>query len=186
MGQAEISEQEELEMHTIKCGHCKGTHGSVDQVRICSELKNVSFIDTSSTGVNTTQVMDAFGYGVDTHTFIPTPPALAQLIADASSAPVTEPGMYRKPNGVIFRVKWNKEKTHLYGQRLKENDYYGKKLSFEFAPGVMKELTMGMRMSLEEAKEYGKKIGSCCVCGRTLTAATSIEAGIGPICMGGV
>lgn len=35
---------------------------------------------------------------------------------------------------------------------------------------------------LGAAKEYGRRTGQCCVCGRTLTNAASIEAGIGPIC----
>jgi hypothetical protein len=34
----------------------------------------------------------------------------------------------------------------------------------------------------EAAKAYGRRTGTCCCCGRTLTAHASIEAGIGPIC----
>ena len=30
--------------------------------------------------------------------------------------------------------------------------------------------------------EYGKKFGTCCLCGRELTNAESVELGIGPIC----
>lgn len=32
------------------------------------------------------------------------------------------------------------------------------------------------------AKDYGKRTGNCCLCGRTLTNKFSIESGIGPIC----
>ncbi len=35
---------------------------------------------------------------------------------------------------------------------------------------------------LDQAVAYGRKFGSCCACGRTLTNQTSIDAGIGPIC----
>lgn len=35
------------------------------------------------------------------------------------------------------------------------------------------------------AVAYGQRTGTCGVCARTLTKATSIEAGIGPICAGG-
>lgn len=38
------------------------------------------------------------------------------------------------------------------------------------------------RMTLDEAKEYGKVTGTCCQCGRLLTNEESIAAGIGPIC----
>lgn len=34
------------------------------------------------------------------------------------------------------------------------------------------------------AIEYGRKTGTCCVCGRGLTNAVSVEEGIGPICGG--
>lgn len=36
----------------------------------------------------------------------------------------------------------------------------------------------------EAAKEYGRRTGNCCVCGRLLTNEDSIEAMIGPICAG--
>lgn len=32
--------------------------------------------------------------------------------------------------------------------------------------------------------EYGHEFGSCCMCGRELTNAESIERGIGPVCAG--
>lgn len=38
------------------------------------------------------------------------------------------------------------------------------------------------RMTLDEAKEYGKVTGTCCNCGRLLTNEESIANGIGPIC----
>lgn len=38
------------------------------------------------------------------------------------------------------------------------------------------------RMSLEDAKHYGRLYGVCVRCGATLTDEASIEAGIGPIC----
>lgn len=47
------------------------------------------------------------------------------------------------------------------------------------------------RLTLEEAKEFGKATGNCMVCGRELTndknpgpdGLTSVERGLGPICM---
>ena len=49
----------------------------------------------------------------------------------------------------------------------------------------MKTLTEPMRLTLDEAKTYGRRTGTCCCCGATLTNAVSIEAGIGPICAQG-
>lgn len=42
------------------------------------------------------------------------------------------------------------------------------------------------RMKRGEAEEvfaeYGKRFGTCCMCGRELTNAESVELGIGPVC----
>lgn len=65
---------------------------------------------------------------------------------------------------------------------------YGKALDretgrFEYQPGLTKRLAQhGVRMTLEQAREFGHLYGMCCVCGATLTDEHSIEAGIGPVC----
>lgn len=56
--------------------------------------------------------------------------------------------------------------------------------SFEYAPGMINKLSVDTRMSLDEAKEFGRLYGFCCVCAATLTDERSIEAGIGPVCAG--
>lgn len=38
------------------------------------------------------------------------------------------------------------------------------------------------RLSLEEAKAFGRMTGTCCVCARRLDVPESVEAGIGPVC----
>jgi hypothetical protein len=63
---------------------------------------------------------------------------------------------------------------------------FSPKWRFEYEQGAIHKLRPEMRMSLEEAKEFGKVYGTCCVCGRTLTNETSIEEGIGPVCGGRV
>lgn len=55
---------------------------------------------------------------------------------------------------------------------------------FDYAAGVVRRLSLETRLSLDEAKEYGAVYGVCCVCSRTLTKESSIEAGIGPVCAG--
>lgn len=100
-----------------------------------------------------------------------------------AALPATEPGMYQKPSGTIYRVKFNKLRTHLYAERVTQETYYGKpKLVFTYMPGEIKNLTADMRMTVDTAKIASQHFGACCVCGRTLTAKESIAAGIGPVC----
>lgn len=90
--------------------------------------------------------------------------ALAQNIA---------PGMYLR-DGKVYKVV-----TSQAGRP------YAKVLNgttFEYAPGALKTLDATHRMSLEDAKKFGRETGTCCSCGRELTNPESIEAGIGPIC----
>ena len=67
-------------------------------------------------------------------------------------------------------------------------EYAGKLHGGYFAPvkstpeGTLERLTVILDHPLEQAVAYGRKFGSCCACGRTLTNHASIEAGIGPIC----
>jgi len=58
----------------------------------------------------------------------------------------------------------------------------GGNATFEFAKGMVYKLKPEEKMTLEQAAEYGRLYGVCCVCGATLTDEDSIAAGIGPIC----
>jgi len=53
---------------------------------------------------------------------------------------------------------------------------------FVYAPGEVRNITPDMLLSLADAKAFGRRTGTCCCCGRTLTKAISIEQGIGPVC----
>ena len=55
-------------------------------------------------------------------------------------------------------------------------------VEFVYARGMVYKLSEDTRMTLAEAKEWGVLYNTCCVCGATLTDATSVENGIGPIC----
>jgi len=107
--------------------------------------------------------------------------AEAEMAADQArelSAPATE-GMYAK-DGEIYKVQRAVHGSgHLYVKRLDKATQ-----SFEYAPGILRQLTMADRMTLAEAKAYGALYGVCCVCARTLTNEESIAAGIGPVCAG--
>lgn len=55
--------------------------------------------------------------------------------------------------------------------------------SFEYVgKRPLRNLTPDHKMTLEEAKAFGRVYGVCCNCSATLTREESIEAGIGPIC----
>ena len=104
----------------------------------------------------------------------------------ADIRPVTEDGMYRTSDTVIYKVQWNQSKTNLYAKVLvhSEDPEGEADAHFEYAPGALRHLTAADKMTLEQAKNYGALYGTCIVCGRTLTDERSIEAGIGPVCAG--
>jgi hypothetical protein len=103
--------------------------------------------------------------------------------APAASTAITD-GMYRK-DGVIYKVqKAVHGSGNLYAKKLVISEVQGDKAGFEYAPGIVRKLTLADKMTLEEAKEFGQLYGICCQCGATLTDETSIAAGIGPICAG--
>jgi uncharacterized protein DUF6011 len=101
----------------------------------------------------------------------------------ARKAPVTQDGMYRLGDQIV-KVQKSRQGDRLYAKALlgnKEEGFY-----FEYTPGLINKLTAEDRMSLEEAKEFGKLYEWCCVCSTRLTDEKSIAAGIGPICGGRV
>lgn len=85
-----------------------------------------------------------------------------------------EEGMY-KVDGEIFKV-YHTQAGHLATKQLTEDgfEYTGQR--------PLNSIKPEHRMTLDEAKEYGKVTGTCCNCGRLLTNEESIAAGIGPIC----
>lgn len=100
-----------------------------------------------------------------------------------SSTPELDEGMYRVGEDIfkVYYTRGNAERApQLVTKQLIEGhfEYKGKKpLSF---------IKAEHRMTLDEAKEYGKVTGTCCVCAAKLTNEKSIAAGIGPVCGGRV
>lgn len=111
--------------------------------------------------------------------------------APAKASPVTEPGMYRTPDGELYKVQAAKGHGGLYAKHLVElaepvvMKTKTKTHDFEYEQGCIRKLTAEMRLTLDEAKAWGRETGTCCNCGAELTKAESIAAGIGPICAGG-
>jgi hypothetical protein len=117
------------------------------------------------------------------------PYAYAQPLAER----VTEPGMYRGPDGDPVKVQKSRGSDRLYakrlvrigGERLTETDAVVR-FEFQYEQGLSYHLRASDRMTLEEAKAFGIRYGVCCVCGAFLKDATSVANGIGPICAGKV
>lgn len=143
----------------IRCAHCKGRHDTVIAVKECY-LRSVAVKNT------------------------PKHAPKAPAVAFVPTQPVTQPGIYRKVTGSavsVYRVR--KSKTgNLYAEALVVAAQPGHKGKFLYAPGAIKALTADMKMTLEQAKEFGHAYGSCCVCGALLSDPKSVEAGIGPVC----
>lgn len=121
-------------------------------------------------------------------------PVRAAAAAVPEADRVTEPGMYRDANGDLYKVQasrddesklYAKALTRIGGQRLTETDETVR-FEFTYAPGAVYRLRASDRLSLDDAKAFGIRYGVCCVCGRTLKDASSVAAGIGPICAGNV
>lgn len=104
----------------------------------------------------------------------------AQLIGQLKRLPKLhkdelEDGMYMV-SGTVYKVQ---HAIHGSGRQ------YAKVLThsgFQHSAGGLKLIRPEHRMTLEQAKEYGKVYGVCCRCGIALTDEASIEAGIGPVC----
>lgn len=100
-------------------------------------------------------------------------------------------GVYRR-NGVIYVVKFNRQKTNKYVSQLVELTGSARRLNepgehvpidFEYAPGMLARLRPGDQLSLEEAKPYIIRYGRCLFCGQFLRAARSVERSVGPVCI---
>lgn len=101
----------------------------------------------------------------------------------APTAKTTELGIYRY-DGEIHRVKRSRTTGYHYAQRLTivRNDEGKNTGEWVPAKGMIYKLKPEHRLSLEEAKAWGKVTEVCCRCGAELENDGSIEAGIGPVC----
>lgn len=91
---------------------------------------------------------------------------------------VNQDGIYRTEDGTVYKVQ---KAVHGSGR------LYAKRLDpriprFEYDSGAIFKLKPEMKLTLEQAKEFGRLYGVCCSCGATLTDENSIAEGIGPIC----
>ena len=103
----------------------------------------------------------------------------------AAESPVdVQIGMYVSDD-VMYRVYKARGGSHLLVKRLDGGDAVGWSYTYVGnAARVLPRLPGLRRLTLEEAKGWGKRTGTCCVCARVLTDGESIDRGIGPRCGG--
>jgi hypothetical protein len=107
----------------------------------------------------------------------------AALVTDGATMTPLAPGMYQTPAGDLVKVQAARGTGNLYGKTLVSTDG-GETYAFTYTPGATRGLTQDHRLSLDAAKAWGKRTGTCCNCGALLTDPVSVDAGIGPICAG--
>lgn len=95
---------------------------------------------------------------------------------------VTQDGFYKHGEAIVKVQVAVHGSGNLYAKRLIVSEYG--KATWEYTPGLVRDLTEAERLTFDQAVEFGRLYGVCGVCGRTLTDEVSIEAGIGPICAG--
>lgn len=113
------------------------------------------------------------------------------LSPEPAAKPLTD-GFYARPNAdgvTIFKVVWNQAETNLYAKQLfvetvpaEDGHPEIHRAHWGYAPGAVKSLTLAMKLTEEQAAEFGKLYGVCCICSARLTNEESIERGIGPVC----
>lgn len=96
-----------------------------------------------------------------------------------------EAGMYRTEDGNIYRVYLGQKSGRMLVKQVVGDEASG--YGYEYVGAAQYKLPQDAeRMTLAEAKEWGKMTGHCCVCARRLDVPESVDAGIGPVCAGRV
>lgn len=157
----------------MKCGHCQTYGVSVSHVRDCSQGRTIQAAVLEGTEFSG-----------------PTEEDLER------NAPVTEAGFY-KSGDAIYKVQiavHGSGKPYAKVLVLEEPDCGGCAngepcgagcrwtASWEYAPGAIKSLRAGDRLTAEQAHEFGSVYGFCVFCSKPLTDERSIFAGYGEKC----
>lgn len=105
--------------------------------------------------------------------------AVKELRKTTKPAPSTlEEGLYRKGD-TVYLVRRSRS-GYPYALKLTKDstEYVGASP----LAGLTQDMKMSTAQAVEIAASYGKSTGICCMCGRQLRTAQSIEQGIGPVC----
>ena len=107
-------------------------------------------------------------------------PESAFLWLDPEPLAAAKPGYHANPDSEdFFCVVTTKDGKRTYAKKLV---MHGNRATWEYAPGVGRELAASQPMDLEDAKFFGHLHGICFVCGRQLTVPAHALEGIGPVC----
>jgi len=85
------------------------------------------------------------------------------------------PGIYRRDDGQIFRVKFTRTFDKIYSQQL-----VGAK--WVYSPSAITTLTAEMLLTLDAARTVSRELAQCIACGRMLSDTGSLGAGMGLLC----
>lgn len=196
----------------IKCGHCQQGHGTVAEVKQCAEISPPylpSQQDFADAGDSMSEGLDRVRlllktrevesrYAQHMRVWVDSSPsnithfgiktAIARLEScpeKRSGGPVVRDGIYRTPDGEIWKVQWNRASgtgRNLYAKHWRGGGY-------RYEPGGLKAIRDTDRMTREAAAALGTDVdsplyGRCVNCSRDLTDEESIERGMGPDCWG--
>lgn len=103
----------------------------------------------------------------------------AKAATRTPAAPL-EAGMYRIADGTLVRVYYGRQSGQMLAKKVVGSDDEG--YSFEYLGKADRFVKVDQRLTLDEAKAWGRMTGTCCVCAAHLDDPTSVEAGIGPVC----
>ena len=116
----------------------------------------------------------------------------AEGFTGRSVAPELEDGMYLRTDNTIFKVYVTRSGQKVAKRAVvtvvtetgnaSETTYEATMVYEGKAP--LRTLTADMRMSLEEAQQFGALYNICCICGADLNDEVSVALGIGPWCGG--
>jgi hypothetical protein len=160
-----------------------------DVNKIVNELKKCQPRKREDTYKHDFKIDHAPGKMFDNPTHIgPDRPPVAprnQFATDETPQPLQD-GMYRRPkDGKIFKVYHTVHGANVQVAKELIVVHEGKPatVTFEYrGRRPLYTLSPKMRLTIEEARDFGALYGTCAICGRTLTNELSIHLGIGPVC----
>lgn len=112
-----------------------------------------------------------------------------------SSAADPEVGMYRTPDGTIYRCYLGQQSGRNLIKRVVDTGttYIDRRgqvrrvYEYKYVGAAAHALPAdAVRMTLDEAKAWGRMTSTCCVCAARLDDPESVDRGIGPVCGGRV
>lgn len=184
---------------TIRCAHCTGRHETVAQVRLCAQRgtqpepqpttnvvwkpKHKSWLDVERETRATRQVPPTPAVAPKPEPKRATPAAKLPEVASGRYA-VEVPGGYPEHTTLKF-FKVDRPTEGRWAGYTFLNIQAGDELfaikNFQMKLEVLRLIAADPKAAM---LRYGKEIGSCGHCGRTLTNQESRDLGIGPVCAG--